>query len=404
MADPAIILDIEPDWGVEPEVSYSFTTVVQDTPYFVEQRRPLLVSPVRGANYKFTEINEQFQRLCNILVEAKDQQICVPIFSEPIFAASIVTGGSSITATTSLTYLWNINHCSYVVLLNFVTGESEMIGVTSVSGQLIRLATNIVGVWIAAQTVIFPAMAAELISMKQSFATDSIGSIEAEFSESVLGAEATGSWVGLEEQTCCETLVPSVDCSEYFNGVNGSSPLETVFTITKYYYYQEPVIQNNMLQLQPVSTKWAQYNLDGVYEFVGEFDFSITGSAVFDASKYYGYVSLQATADYTVYFDWDASSQYYNWSSSLGSDYVETSDTSFKIRLRRNASGDIYAYYWNFGLSQWEFNGDTSGVLIGNDESALQPLLQVYIGDDTKILIDDYIVTLGCDNTQPVTP
>lgn len=207
MADPTIILDIELDWSENPAITYSFSSSLQDTPYFVEQRRPLLPAASRTLSYKFTESNSTLERLRNTLLAAKAELICVPIFSEPIVAVSIVTGGSSITATTDLTYFWNIKNCSYVVLIDIVTGQSEMLGVASVSGQLIRFATNIVNTWVAAQTIIYPAMAASLKAVKEGNILSKTASIDAEFEETTLGAEATSEWVGLDEQICVDFSV-----------------------------------------------------------------------------------------------------------------------------------------------------------------------------------------------------
>jgi hypothetical protein len=206
MADPTIILDIEPEWSDEPSVTYSFLTAIQETPYLVEQRRPLLPESIIGLGYKFVGSGGEIQRLRNILLAAKAELLCTPIFSEPIITNSIVTGGSSITALTDLSYFWNIKNCTYAVLIDLLNGQSEMLGLSSVSGQLIRFKTTIIKTWVASRTVVYPAVAALLRSITEADLTDNMTSIQVEFEEAVIGEESVKKWVGLDEKSCYPCL------------------------------------------------------------------------------------------------------------------------------------------------------------------------------------------------------
>ena len=207
MADPTVIIDAEPDWRTPPEIAYGFNTVVQQTQHFREQRRPLFPDVTRSVSGKFVLSTKNAQRLLNVLLYGASKVCCTPIYSEPIFAGSI--SGSSITAETDLTYFWNIKHCEYLVLLDYLTGESEMLKVGSVSGQVISLAAAIVGTWIAAQTVMYPAIASVLRDVKQLSPTSQIGAFSAEFSEISIGEESGKVWVGLDEQICPEDTPPA---------------------------------------------------------------------------------------------------------------------------------------------------------------------------------------------------
>ena len=62
MADPTLIIDFEPNWDSEPELSYGFLTAIQATPYFKEQRRPMVPTLSRIQSCKFTFIDEAMQR------------------------------------------------------------------------------------------------------------------------------------------------------------------------------------------------------------------------------------------------------------------------------------------------------------------------------------------------------
>jgi len=222
MTDPTLIIDAEPDWKEPPEVAYSFATAIQGTPAFLEQRRPLLSTPTRSVACKFVLETENAQRLLNILLSGAPQLCCTPIYSEPIFAGTITQGASAITAETDLTYLWNIQNCDYLILLDYVTGASEMLQVSSVSGQVINLSAAIVGSWTAAQTVIYPGIASMIKEVKKLDHSSRIASFGAQFEEITVGEEATKVWVGLDEQICIGFTVNQV----FISGVESNGIVE----------------------------------------------------------------------------------------------------------------------------------------------------------------------------------
>ena len=210
MANPTVIINLEPDWGYTPEISYAFETVIQPTPYFVEQRRPLLPTPIRiqGCRYAFSGNSIQYAR--NLFLYGLSKLCCVPIYSEPIFSAAVTQGATSITATTDLTYLWNLKNSDWLILLDFVSGQSEMLGISSVSGQVINLSSAIVNSWTASRTIIFPAFAGTISKVKGMDTTDRVGRVDVEFEEQPIGEVSTKVWVGLDEQECQDTS-PLID-------------------------------------------------------------------------------------------------------------------------------------------------------------------------------------------------
>jgi hypothetical protein len=199
MADPTLIIDAEPDWKDSPEVAYSFTTVIQGTSRFLEQRRPLLEFPNRSVSCKFALESAKAQKLLNTLLSGAPQLCCVPIYSEPVFAGTITQGALVITAETDLTYLWNIKNCDYLILLDYITGASEMLKVASVAGQVVSLSASITGVWAAAQTVIYPAVPAVVKNVAEQNVNSNVSVFNAQFEEVNIGEEATKAWVGLED-------------------------------------------------------------------------------------------------------------------------------------------------------------------------------------------------------------
>lgn len=207
MQTPEIALDFEPDWGSLPEVSYSFDSVVQGTPRLVEQRRPLLPTPIRSVKYDFTLSDEEAQRLVNVLTYGASKFICVPIFSEPLLANTITQGASSIIVTQDVSNLWNIQNCDWAVIIDFVNREAEMLSVSSASGTTITLAGAIVGAFVAARCAIYPAFAGIVMGFDRTPVSDFTHKVTAEFEETPTEhAEAVGSWVGIDGQICPEDI------------------------------------------------------------------------------------------------------------------------------------------------------------------------------------------------------
>lgn len=204
MADPELIIDAEPDWNSGIEISYGFQTVVSTTPRFVEQRRPLYPSVTRALSCSFVLEGESAQSLVNKLIYGKALLLCVPIYSEPIFATAITAGLSSITTTEDISYFWNIQNCVYAVAINFVTGASQMLLVTAAAGTLIALTEAIGETFDASQSVIYPAFAGILKSFKKANITDIVSVIDCEFEEASLQSEEyDGSAVALADPQIC---------------------------------------------------------------------------------------------------------------------------------------------------------------------------------------------------------
>ena len=75
--------------------------------------------------------------------------------------------------------------------------------------------------------------------------------------------------------------------------------------------------------------------------------------------------------------------------------------TTGKLRLRRDSINNIYAYYWNATLSRWEFDGNVNGIFLGNYSGAMAPAIDIRTEGMTAVYVNDFIVTDGCDNTEP---
>ena len=413
MATPSVIIDFEPNWDSEPELSYGFLTAIQGTPYFKEQRRPMVPTLSRIQSCKFTFIDEAMQRARNVLLYGAPRLCYVPIYSEPIQAAAVTQGASAITASTDITYYWNLQNCGYAVILDFLTGQSEAVAVASVAGQVINLTGAIVQVWDAATCVIYPAFPGKISAVKESAVTSRLLELDAQFEEVTIGEEATKVWVGLDVQVCPEDTPMTDSCSEYFIYDDG------VFPENKFALFNQtpdstatPQILNNKLLFftdPPYSAGYKRAQYRTVYEFLGEYDFSICFDiASVGATSNFNWLFASVGSDNGYYggtFHFKLGETYYydcNFDDPPYSDSVNTTDTSGKFRFRRDASNDIYLYVWNSSSSQWEWNGSTSGKLLGNDTGNTYLGFETYLEESNQINIYDFIVTAGCDNTQPI--
>lgn len=211
MPIPSIMIDFLPDWSDEPELSYSLFTAVQETPYYVEQRRPLLDSlydlPARTIKCKFTESNESMQRLRNLLHRAKaSSDVAAPIYTDPMQFATIPQGGDHIEGPTAdLTDFYDIWHCGYIMLYDLSSGAAEVceVDVVDPGDNSIWINGTIAGSYDPDTCIIFPVIVAYIKQMKESMVNAALGSYDVEFEEIFLPGPELEVWRGILAQTCC---------------------------------------------------------------------------------------------------------------------------------------------------------------------------------------------------------
>lgn len=417
MADPTLIIDAEPNWRDLLEIGYSFATAIQGTPRFLEQRRPLLPAPQRSISCRYGLETENAQRLLNILLSGSSQLCCIPIYSEPLFAGTIIQGASSITVETDLTYLWNVKNCDYLVLLDYVTGVSEMLKVSSVVGQVVTLVAVIVGSWVAAQTVMYPAMAGIIKEVKRLDLSGRVSSFGVEFAEAAVGEESGKSWVGLDEQVCPgPSSVCSAECSDSFDG-SGTGISADFWDGDPQEWIRSAGVASLTLNYPPPA--WQQQgNVNTKFEFNGPFDVQIDWSlenikAGFSEGGWFNIFPSYGYSYIGLWWgDWQDSSQwlsgdgvqYWAYGDSLA-DYqiVATLDRSGKLRITRDESGNVRGYFWNASLGRWEWDGDSDGILLESgmtDPTTITIEAMVATNTDaaSTIKMDNFCTSIGCDN------
>jgi hypothetical protein len=198
----------------------------------------------------------------------------------------------------------------------------------------------------------------------------------------------------------------TLGCSEYFNGTDGSSFTSDVL----YHSYNtgvQPTIQYNSLQFIADS----RHDYTTTFSYLGEFEAYIsfevnnsktptgTGNWVsFETEEGDTWVSYTFGNTHnppeTAYYEadgWDGGS---NWFY----DYVQTTDVYGKLKIKRDASNNVYVSYWNAGSNRWEWNGDTNGLLTENVSGAYTLLFDCFLTDGSILSINEFVTISGCGN------
>jgi hypothetical protein len=183
-------------------------------------------------------------------------------------------------------------------------------------------------------------------------------------------------------------------CSEYYNGINGTSPetdiLERIQNIGN-----EPEIYDNKLRFTLTLPDFQSLNeYQTVFSFNGEFDCYIDFDLPVLADEEYGYVYISVGSSFPLYFEFTLPERDYYTSAG----YYETTDTSGKLRLIRDSLNNVYGFVWNNSLSRWEWDGNESGILMGNIAGATKIIYGVSVADGTVVDIGDFITNSGCDD------
>lgn len=199
------------------------------------------------------------------------------------------------------------------------------------------------------------------------------------------------------------------NCSEYFNGVNGSSPSEDILTL-EYGVEGALTIQNDSLSYTPLtnpSPSWEAIRYNTKYQFnaSSSFDYFISFN-LFNLNGGMGGLELYASPQFYVQVLWGGygsdgpidyeATGYDDWQ------YYVTTDTVGKLRIRRNYYGVIVAYVWNSTLYRWEWNGNTNGLLLGTEIEPMTPGFRIFTYDQSTIRIPDFVVIDGCSSTTIV--
>lgn len=200
-------------------------------------------------------------------------------------------------------------------------------------------------------------------------------------------------------------------CSHYFDGTG--TGLDTDFWTGPQSNIDAYARQNGVAILQHVEPMpdWETTgDVQTVFTYDGDFDVQIDWAISNLSANTGGWIDFFPTDSngwIGLYFGNQATGNGVDyWSDGDGGyDSYLTTDRSGKFRVTR-ISGTIRGYVWNESSSQWEWNGDTNGVVLvtGYTDSCTM-FLETYVtinsdpNESAVISIDNYITNSGCSET-----
>ncbi len=175
----------EPNWNVRPRLTYIFKTAISKNRRLYEQRRPLRSIGLRKMTVTTWLQSISMQQAKQRLAYGHDKAFGIPIYSEQCYAASDFSGLSIITTSNDLTKHWNLNNnCSFVIIIDPFTEESEIKVVDMIDANSIAVTRSIsTGIFNYRSAIIYPMFIATLESIELPGHTDNLQDIQAEFLE-----------------------------------------------------------------------------------------------------------------------------------------------------------------------------------------------------------------------------
>lgn len=115
-ASRVLLFPFWPDWGEEVSVEYRFDTVLSRSENGREQRRPLVIRPLRRVGATIWGDEDKGQRLHHFVQQAKDRVVGVPLWQEALSVTSISASRTVLTLGGRPENCWNLHHLCDLVM------------------------------------------------------------------------------------------------------------------------------------------------------------------------------------------------------------------------------------------------------------------------------------------------
>lgn len=151
----------EPNWGNGISVKYRFFTVMRRSKQLREQRRPLLVNPLREISCSMWFNQDRLRKFLHDMRAIYGSVLAIPIYTEPLTTASDPQGQTIVTVEQDISKHWNLQRLT--TLMMFLDRDnqfnSELKTLDSISGtnQLV-FDQPVLGSYFAGRLVIYPVM------------------------------------------------------------------------------------------------------------------------------------------------------------------------------------------------------------------------------------------------------
>jgi len=181
-----------PNWEQGIKQSYRFQTVMSKNERLVEQRRPLITTPLRQqtANYCLGQPGRE-KELRKFLHEQRllsTRPLAIPVYKEKITPTVDLNGLTVLPVNEDLTQMYDITNLTVLILVRKISDifDHELKGVSAVGANSISVDVPVVGDFVAGDTLIYPCMIGIIESKDNRIETDLVGLATIDFTEIVL--------------------------------------------------------------------------------------------------------------------------------------------------------------------------------------------------------------------------
>lgn len=165
-----IPLFMDPNWEQSFEMTYEFSSTIFSTDHLKEQRRPLSDESWFNLIFSFDTQSDANRKLFNILSYGHDKVFGVPVYNEKMTATAI--GTTSIDVSEDLSYYYNLEGASYVMIVDHVNAIAEIKEIDSIASGTINFNQNIAESFTVGSTYVYPCVFAILNSYSSNNETD----------------------------------------------------------------------------------------------------------------------------------------------------------------------------------------------------------------------------------------
>ena len=117
-ASRVLLFPFWPDWGGEVSVEYQFDTVISRSENGREQRRPLVIRPLRRVGATIWGDEDKGQRLHHLVQQAKDRVVGVPLWQEALPVTGISASRTVLTLGGQPADCWNLQHLCDLIMVH----------------------------------------------------------------------------------------------------------------------------------------------------------------------------------------------------------------------------------------------------------------------------------------------
>lgn len=163
------------NWKNGVSLKYMYDTIIFSSKNDYEQRRDFRPGIEREERADLLLADNESMQFKHLMRNNLHRFFVVPIYPEVFFTASTLTNETTIIATEDLSYFWNLhNYCSNILIVDHLTGLSEVKELVSVAGTNVIVTQVINKIFNPASVSIYPAFIGVVASFNYSNITNTV--------------------------------------------------------------------------------------------------------------------------------------------------------------------------------------------------------------------------------------